>query len=72
MAGPVGGLLFAAAAGLPFLANAGTYAASALLVAWIAGSYRPERGAAHAGGRCERCWCRWQGPADARAPVRTG
>jgi MFS family permease len=49
LAGPVGGLLFAAAAGLPFLANAGTYAASALLVAWIAGSYRPERGAACAG-----------------------
>lgn len=48
LAGPVGGLLFAAAAGLPFLANAGTYAASALLVARIAGSYRPERGAAYA------------------------
>lgn len=48
LAGPVGGLLFAAAAGLPFLANAGTFAASALLVAWIAGSYRPERGAADA------------------------
>ena len=48
LAGPVGGLLFAVAAGLPFLANAGTFAASALLVAWIAGSYRPERGAADA------------------------
>jgi MFS family permease len=45
LAGPVGGLLFAAAAGLPFLANAGTYAASALLIAWIAGSYRPARDA---------------------------
>jgi MFS family permease len=43
LAGPLGGLLFVIAAGLPFLANAGTFAASALLIAWIAGSYRPER-----------------------------
>jgi MFS family permease len=50
LAGPVGGLLFVAAAGLPFLVNAGTYAASALLVAWIAGSYRPERRPAGAPG----------------------
>ncbi|MGN6792074.1 MAG: MFS transporter [Streptosporangiaceae bacterium] len=46
VAGPLGGLLFAGAAGLPFLANTGTYAASALLIAWIAGRYRPERAAA--------------------------
>jgi len=32
--------LFAVVAGLPFLANAGTYAASALLIGWIAGQYR--------------------------------
>jgi MFS family permease len=43
LAGPLGGFLFVIAAGLPFLANAGTFAASALLIAWIAGSYRPER-----------------------------
>jgi predicted MFS family arabinose efflux permease len=45
LAGPLGGFLFAVASGLPFLANTGTYAASALLIAWIAGRYRPERGA---------------------------
>jgi MFS family permease len=43
LAGPLGGLLFPIAAGLPFLANAGTFAASALMIAWIAGSYRPDR-----------------------------
>jgi predicted MFS family arabinose efflux permease len=43
LAGPLGGFLFVIAAGLPFLANAGTFAASALLIAWIAGGYRPER-----------------------------
>jgi MFS family permease len=43
LAGPLGGALFLVTAGLPFLANAGTYAASALLMAWIAGSYRPAR-----------------------------
>src|SRR5215472_3281359 len=41
VAGPLGGFLFALAAGLPFLANAGTYAASAILIGWIAGTYRP-------------------------------
>jgi predicted MFS family arabinose efflux permease len=35
--------LFVLAAGLPFLANVGTYAASALLIAWIAGRYRAAR-----------------------------
>ncbi|HKR70640.1 MAG TPA: MFS transporter [Streptosporangiaceae bacterium] len=43
LAGPLGGFLFLIAAGLPFLANAGTFAASALLMALIAGRYRPER-----------------------------
>jgi MFS family permease len=46
LAGPLSGFLFVLAAGLPFLANAGTYAASALLIAWIAGSYRPAQPAA--------------------------
>src|SRR5215472_13619827 len=32
VAGPLGGFLFALAAGLPFLANAGTYAAIAILI----------------------------------------
>ena len=44
VAGPFGGFLFGLAAGLPFLANAGCYAASALLVMWIAGNYRAARG----------------------------
>src|SRR5215468_3791469 len=40
VAGPLAGLLFTIAPGLPFLGNAGTYAASAILIAAIAGSYR--------------------------------
>jgi MFS family permease len=43
VAGPLSGLLFAIAASLPFFVNAGTYAASAILFALIAGSYRPSR-----------------------------
>src|SRR5215468_10230476 len=41
VAGPLSGLLFVIAASLPFFVNAGTYAASAVLFALIAGSYRP-------------------------------
>jgi predicted MFS family arabinose efflux permease len=40
LAGPLAGLLFRIAHGLPFLANAATYAASAILMAWIAGRFR--------------------------------
>ncbi|MEV4727604.1 MFS transporter [Micromonospora humida] len=40
LAGPLGGFLFVLAESLPFLANAGTYALSAVLVALIGGSYR--------------------------------
>jgi MFS family permease len=40
IAGPLGGLLFAIAMSIPFFANAGTYAASAVLVGLVAGSYR--------------------------------
>ncbi|MFI9644181.1 MFS transporter [Micromonospora sp. NPDC051925] len=40
LAGPLGGFLFVLAESIPFLANAGTYAISAVLVALIAGSYR--------------------------------
>ncbi len=40
IAGPLGGFLFAVAYSLPFLANTLTYAASAILVGLIAGSYR--------------------------------
>jgi len=40
IAGPLGGYLFAVAACLPFFVNAGTYAASAVLVGLVAGSYR--------------------------------
>ncbi|MFE0593935.1 MFS transporter [Micromonospora echinospora] len=42
IAGPLGGLLFVLAAGVPFLANAATYAVSAVLLAGIAGTYRPQ------------------------------
>jgi MFS family permease len=44
LSGSLGGLLFAVTAGLPFLVNTGTYAASALLIAMLAGSFRPGGG----------------------------
>jgi MFS family permease len=40
IAGPLGGFLFVAAASIPFFANAGTYAASAILVGLVGGKYR--------------------------------
>lgn len=40
IAGPLGGFLFVVAASAPFFANAGTYAASAVLIGLVAGSYR--------------------------------
>lgn len=43
IAGPLGGFLFVVAASIPFFANAGTYAASAVLVGLVGGSYRAAR-----------------------------
>ncbi len=40
VAGPLSGALFAVAAAIPFLVNAGTYAASAILIGLVAGTYR--------------------------------
>ena len=40
IAGPLGGFLFAVAVSLPFVVNAGTYVASAVLIALVAGRYR--------------------------------
>jgi len=40
IAGPLGALLFVVAASIPFWANSGTYAVSAVLIAMVAGSYR--------------------------------
>ncbi|HEX5496039.1 MAG TPA: MFS transporter [Mycobacteriales bacterium] len=40
VAGPLGGFLFVLAASIPFLVNAGTYAASAVLIGLVAGVYR--------------------------------
>ncbi|GIH17450.1 MFS transporter [Rugosimonospora africana] len=40
LAGPLSGFLFAVAVSIPFLVNAGTYAASAVLIALVAGVYR--------------------------------
>ena len=40
VAGPLGGLLFAVAAALPFVANAATFAVSAVVLTLVAGSYR--------------------------------
>jgi MFS family permease len=43
IAGPLGGFLFIVAASIPFFANAGTYAASAILVGIVGGTYRATR-----------------------------
>jgi MFS family permease len=43
IAGPLGGFLFVLAACVPFYVNAGTYAASAVLVGLVAGTYRAVR-----------------------------
>jgi predicted MFS family arabinose efflux permease len=43
IAGPLGGFLFVVAAWAPFFVNAGTYAASAVLVGTVAGTYRAAR-----------------------------
>ena len=43
VAPPLGGLLFAAAAAVPFLLDAGTFAAAAVLVAAMSGRFRVER-----------------------------
>jgi len=40
IAGPLGALLFVVAASIPFWANSGTYAVSAVLIAMVVGSYR--------------------------------
>ena len=40
VAGPLGGFLFLLAASIPFWVNAGTYAASAVLITLVAGVYR--------------------------------
>jgi predicted MFS family arabinose efflux permease len=47
VAGPLGGFLFAVAASIPFLVNAGTYATSAVLVGLIPGNYRTQAAADH-------------------------
>jgi MFS family permease len=43
IAGPLGGFLFVLAACVPFYVNAGTYAASAVLIGLVAGTYRVSR-----------------------------
>jgi MFS family permease len=43
IAGPLGGFMFVVAASIPFFANAGTYAASAVLTGLVAGTYRAAR-----------------------------
>jgi MFS family permease len=61
LAGPLGGFLFLVAASIPFFVNAGTYAASAILVTLIAGSFRPAprevaADRAGTGGGARRAW----------------
>ena len=43
ISGPLGGFLFVLAACVPFYVNAGTYAASAVLIGLVAGTYRASR-----------------------------
>ena len=50
IAGPLGGFLFVLAVCVPFFVNAGTYAASAVLISLVAGTYRT-RSAADGGPR---------------------
>jgi MFS family permease len=69
IAGPLGGFMFVVAASIPFFANAGTYAASAVLVGLVGGTYRATRpgpAAARAGGG------RGAGGAGVRAEVAEG
>jgi MFS family permease len=54
VAGPLSGVLFGIAAAIPFLVNAGTYAASAILIGLVAGSYRAERPTGEGADRTER------------------
>jgi hypothetical protein len=49
---PLGGLLFAAAAAVPFLLDAGSFVAAAALVAAMRGSFRVERPAEPGAPRC--------------------
>ncbi len=42
VAGPLGGFLFLITASIPFFVNAGTYAASAVLIGLVAGRYRAD------------------------------
>jgi MFS family permease len=50
LAGPLAGFLFAVAASIPFFVNVGTYAASAVLIGLVAGTYRSSPGPAGPGG----------------------
>jgi MFS family permease len=50
IAGPLGGFLFVVAASVPFFVNTGTYAASAVLVGLVSGTYRAARSSAAEGG----------------------
>src|SRR6266566_2689577 len=54
IAGPLGGFLFVVAACIPFFVNAGTYAASAVLVGLVAGGYKPSSGSAPSSTRSVR------------------
>ena len=54
IAGPLGGFLFVLAACVPFYVNAGTYAASAVLIGLVTGTYRAARPAARHDDRAPR------------------
>jgi MFS family permease len=59
IAGPLGGFLFVISACIPFFVNAGTYAASAVLVGLMAGTYRASRPPGDAGGGPNRAGAVW-------------
>jgi MFS family permease len=54
IAGPLAGFLFVVAACIPFFVNAGTYAASAVLIGLVAGGYRAPESSADDGPRSVR------------------
>ncbi len=59
IAGPLGGFLFVVSACVPFFVNAGTYAASAVLVGLVAGTYRASRASAGSADEPARAGAIW-------------
>ncbi|MBO0878714.1 MAG: MFS transporter [Pseudonocardia sp.] len=72
IAGPLGGFLFIVSASIPFFANAGTYAASAILIGLVGGTYRATRPGASTPASPEVAEVGAAGAQDAPAAGRAG